>query len=358
MSKRVRILQCVFSLPFCRRRKLVFVCMALAVSVWSHSTLAQSSKCAGLSKIKTNTYGFHPSELNDAAQTAKSAEMDTFWTAVERTGPDGVQCLREMIRSEKTDSFFLFDASQLLYSLDKSSDSLQVIAQGFPGWDLNDVQIPEYIRAALRFNRDGVDISPLASKYLYFPKVDAYVPQHSLKLGRDLGAILLFGSMAPSMSDAILIPALTADQDYVRSTAALFLAMNMTPDDFRALRGLRLADLPASVRQQVESTMKPRKLPAAKQTKFTRDQVLASLGKIPNYDRSFSGVAGNTDFMSSAMNTLTETDIEAIRNARQRCITGVSDEVIDEYVALSQILLAVIVRLNLYSQAREGAGDL
>ncbi len=308
--------------------------------------------------MKTRTYGFHPIDLNDAQQTAKSAEMDRFWEATKKRGPDGVQCLRQMIVAEKTDSFFLFDASELLYSLDESPESISAIAQGFPEWDLKDVQIPEYIRTALRLSRDGVDISPLASKYLYFPKVDAYVPQHSLKLGRELGVILLFGSIAPSKVDAILIPALTAEQDYVRSTAALFLAMNMTPDDFRALRGLRLADLPASVRQQVESTLKPGKLPAAKQAKFTREQVLSSLGKIPNYDRAFSGVAGNADFMSSAMSTLTEADLEAVRNARQRCISGLSDEAIDEYVALSQILLAVIVRLNLYPQAREGADGI
>ena len=184
------------------------------------------------------------------------------------------------------------------------------------------------------------------------------MPQHAMKLDRESGAIILFGSMPPEKADVILIPAVTAQQDYVRSAAALLLAMNMTPQDFQSLRSLRLTDLPKNIRQEVESTLKPGKLPALNQVKFTREQVLTFLGKIPNYDNTFSGVAGNSDFMSSAMGTLTEADVPAIWKARQNCITGVSDEAIDEYVALSKILLGVIVRLNLYPQMRGTTGGI
>ncbi len=80
------------------------------------------------------------------------------------------------------------------------------------------------------------------------------------------------------------------------------------------------------------------------------------LRQIPKYDDKFPGVADNQKFISSAISTLTGDDVQALRTARQHSIAGVSDEALDEYVAMSQILLAVIVRLNLFPDARGTSG--
>jgi len=39
--------------------------------------------CADFHKLLTQTYGFRPSQLNAAAQTEKSRQMDAIWRAVE-----------------------------------------------------------------------------------------------------------------------------------------------------------------------------------------------------------------------------------------------------------------------------------
>jgi hypothetical protein len=316
------------------------------------STSAQAPDCSKLAAAKASTYGFHPTDLNSAQQSAKSVELDRFWNAAKSDHNNGIKCLQQMILAERTDTFFLFDAASLLYSLDHSPESVSAIAQGLNGSDLKDLQIPDYIRMLLRLNRDGVDMGPLAAKYLYFPKVDAFVPQHSMQLNREMGVMLLYGSMPSEAVDRFLIPELAAKPDYVRSTAALFLAMNMTPEDFRALRELKLTDLPPGIQKQIGFTLKPGAMPPVDHPALTREQVLAMLRQIPKYDDKFPGVADNQKFMSSAIGTLTKDDIDAIRASRQRVITGVSDEALDEYVAMSQILLGVIVRLNLYPEAR------
>lgn len=326
--------------------------MVAALFLCAVPTFAQAPDCSKLAAMKAKTYGFHPSDLSDAQQTTKSTELDRFWDEAKSEQANGIICLQQMIVAEKTDTFFLFDAPSLLYSLDHSPESLAAIAKGLSGSDLKDLQIPDYIRILLRLNRDGVDIGPLAAKYLYFPKVDAFVPQHSMKLDRAMGVMLLYGSMPSETVDRYLIPELSAKPDYVRSTAALFLAMNMTPEDFRALRALKLSDLPANIQKQIEATLKPGAMKAVDHPALSREQVLAMLRQVPKYDEKFPGVADNGKFMSSAMSTLTKDDLDAIRSARQRSIGGVSDEALDEYVALSQVLLAVIVRLNMFPDAR------
>jgi hypothetical protein len=337
-------------------RRAHLACAVAAVLVCAIPVCAQTTDCSKLAATKTSTYGFHPTDLSNAQQTAKSAQLDLFWNSVKSEQASGIKCLQQMIVAEKTDTFFLFDAGSLLYSLDHSPESLAAITQGINGSDLKDLQIPDYIRMLLRLNRDGVDIGPLAAKYLYFPKVDSFVPQHSMQLTRKMGVTLLYGSMSSEAADRYLIPALSAEPEYVRSAAALFLAMNMTPEDFRALRALKLQQFPTLVQKQITATLKPPAMPRVERPAVSREQVLAQLRQIPNYDDKFPGVADNRKFMSGALGTLTKEDVELIRAARQKSITGVSDEALDEYIALSQILLGTIERLNLFPDARGISG--
>ncbi len=240
MATQIRTTLRLFRRTFSIKRPALLACVAVGLFLCVTPMLAQTPDCSKLEAVKAKTYGFHPTDLSKAQQTAKSGELDGFWNETKSEHADGIKCLQQMILAEKADTFFLFDAASLLYSLDHSPESLAAITQGVNGSDLKELQIPEYIRMLLRLGRDGVDIGPLAAKYLYYPKVDAFVPQHSMQMNREMGVMLLYGSMPSEAVDRYLIPELSSKTDYVRSTAALFLAMNMTPDDFRALRQLKL----------------------------------------------------------------------------------------------------------------------
>ena len=165
---------------------------------------AQGQACADLETAKRSTYGFRPSKLNANQRKEKSDAMDGFWALVKTRGAAGTNCLRDMLLTEKADGYFVFDASSLLYSLDSSPASLAAISQGLALTNLDDVDILSYVQILVRLSQANVDIGPLADKYLSYPNVETYVPQHAMKLDRESGALILYGSMSPVSLDKYL----------------------------------------------------------------------------------------------------------------------------------------------------------
>ncbi len=92
--------------------------------------------CAPIQSAKEKTYGFNPTKLDQNARTAKSAQMDAFWTLVKSYETDGVTCLRNLLVAEQSDGFFLFDGASLLYSIDKSDASVRVVVSSIERADL------------------------------------------------------------------------------------------------------------------------------------------------------------------------------------------------------------------------------
>ena len=132
------------------------------------------------------------------------------------------------------------------------------MSQALPRTDLKDIHPPGYIRLLLQLSKSGADIGPLAGPYLTYPKVDAFVPEHSIKPDRLEGATLLYGSMEPALADKYLIAALEDKQPYARSTALQLPAISMTEDAFRALKSHQAAlpALTASEKAEVDRTLK------------------------------------------------------------------------------------------------------
>jgi len=351
--------------------------------------------CESLQNAKKRTYGFHPRQLEKAQRAEKSSQMDDFWKLAKQLQPTSVKCLADMLSEEKDDGFFLFDGAALLYSLDQSETSTAAVRDAALRSDLNELDAAGYIRLVLNLSSHGVDVGPLAIKYLTFPKVEAYLPFHSMKLDRLEGGTILFGSMPPSQADKYLPQALSADKPEVRNTAAMLLAFAMTEDSFKALKSPSvLQSLSADTRKQLLDFTRysPPKPVAA--PKFSREQVLKILRRMPHtkeeYDallpeytkyndeqfaqhpnikpgskeladlirqhieegEPFFGISGAKRFAESAIQTLREDDLDELREARRKSIQGVSDEALYEYFAYTQILLGVINRLDLYREFR------
>ncbi len=352
--------------------------------------------CAALDAAKAKTYGFRPSKLTAKERQAKSLQMDSFWHLAEADKPTGAQCLRGLLSAEKQDGFFLFDGASLLSSLDQSPESAKIVVASLQRAEMAEVEPAGYLRLLLRLSNNGMDIGPLASRYLQYPMVKAFIPQHAMDLDRDMGGLLLYGSMAPEQEDSYLIAALADKQAYARSTAALLLALNMTEASLKALSTFsELAELPDDSRKVVQSyrTYEAYKAPAAP-AKFSREEVLAYIAQLPHNEKEFRaamqrqeayekqhpefnvkeklsdqeleaavnkkvqesppffGVSGADRFIESAIANLTEADLPAIREARRRAITGISDEVFGEYFAYSHIIKGVVNRLDLYKEYR------
>ena len=337
----------------------IFISMLLLVA----AAAAQQQGCAELQALKKETYGFHPTKLTEQQQTAKERQMDRFWKLAESEGRRGAACLRQMLKSESGDSFFLFDGATLLLHLDDSQPSLAAVSDAAGRSDLGEINAAGYVELVLELAQHGVDTAALAEKYMTYPDVDGYVAEHSLALDRATGAIFLYGSMPPERADKNLVPLLDAKEAGIRGTAALLLALNMTRESYRALAGLPDFDsLPEHARKQVVAALayhapSEKSIPA-----YSREQVLARLRSLPRTseqleaelrkDSPVVGIANDEPFARSAIATLSAADLETVREARRAALLSVSEETLYEYAAYTRVILGVINRLDLYKEYR------
>lgn len=329
-------------------RRGVFV-----VAVLLAGACCAQDKCAALERAKARTYGFHPPTLTKEQRQQKSKQMDDFWNLAGKSGQPAIACLREMIAAEKTDTFFLFDGASLLASLDKSGASDPAILDGLVRTDMKDVTSDGYIGLCLRLSRRNVDIGAAAGKYLHAPNVTVYLPQHgAYKLDRISGAILLYGSSEPALVDKYLIPELSSPDREVRNTAAIILSQNLTEDSLKALSSLRaMENFSKEAQESVRFVTTRHAVEASKPAKYTREQMLNKLARLPEMDGNIDE-AENKALDNSIYATLTPDDVAALREGRRHMIGGVSNESVEGYEEVSRVLFNLINVLNLYPQYR------
>jgi hypothetical protein len=323
----------------------------LAIAVGSTAAVAQTpptpSSCAALAAAKTKTYGFRPTLLNDKEQEAKSAEMDRFWDLVKAAGPEGVTCMTTFIAGEQTDKWFLFDAASLLAMLDPSGRSDTTIVEALARTDLAEMDPAAFVRLAVIVSTRGGDIGPAAHNYMTAPRVTAFLPIHGgFRLDRTSGAMLMYGSMASDLADKYLAIEVASTNAETRNAAAIVWSMNLTEASFRGLAALgEMTDFSTDARAQVRGVRRFIQAPPLPAAKFTREQVLERIARWPDEDSS-------TDFAMAFVSTLTAADLQTVRDARRRLVTGVSDEAIFAYDGASRMLMMLINVLDAYKEYR------
>lgn len=328
--------------------------IALFLIILSSSivSFAQDS-CSEINQAKTRTYGFHPPQLSKHERTEKSKQMDQFWNLVRSKGPQGLSCLKQLMADETNDKYFLFDGASLLANFDRSGASDPAILHGITRTDLTDVALDGYIGLCLDLSHRNVDIGPAADRYLQARNVTVYLPLHgAYELNRGRGAILLYGSLSPKSVDKYLVPALASPDQEVRNTAAMVLAQNMTEDSFRALAALGpMENFSTEAREWVKAIMTRRKVEVIRPAKYTRQQMLEKLARLPDMDSDIDETE-NKALDNSVYATFTSNDLNALREGRRKMIGGVSNESVEGYEEMSRILLNLINVLDSYSQYR------
>jgi hypothetical protein len=320
---------------------------------------AQSAGCDTLKAKQEKTYGFEPPQLSSDERQAKSREMDEFWQEAQSLGPGAVPCLQEMLNANKRDPFFLFDGASLLLSIDASPPSLTTISAAVASTDLKEVDSAGYIRLLLELSHRGVDIGPLASKYMAYPLVDTSLPQHGgMKLTRIDGALLLYGSMDPVVAEKYLEPIARGTDATARPAAVFALALGLTEAGFRAFHaGISLEGLDPTNQGVVRAILQYTPLPPPPHTPLSHEQMLKRLAAVIGGDFVHIDpdnppyVAGDDAFEASCVQ-FTPADLPLLIGARRKSIRSVSDESIDEYVCLTRAILVVINRYDLYKKLR------
>ena len=97
------------------------LCLFIGLPLILCSTIAYSEdQCAEFQAMVGSTYNFKPSKLDKTEKEAKFKAMDKMWSAVETKPKELLPCLRAALEDPKADSWFRFDGSSLLVTLDSS----------------------------------------------------------------------------------------------------------------------------------------------------------------------------------------------------------------------------------------------
>ena len=372
---------------------LIFMIGTISSARYSSAQSAEekSSPCEALRSQKAKVYGFRLAQLNETQIEEKGKEINAFWKQVQADGSEGTACVRSMLEQEKTDHLFQFDAASVLYQADRSPATLTLVRDSIAQADFQESDPASYLALALDLGQSGVDIHVLAAKFLRYPDAVIHVPEHALELDSDTAALVLYGSMDPSLASKALIEQLQARELYVRSAAAHLLAEQMTDESFPALSHWDgLSKIQEDFRRNDIQAIMKYKAPNPDDfahPKWTREQILVVIAGLPHTRKEFDdimatkgaafdqqvrqkkpsqeelsrivaesepiyGIADRTSFIASAVATLKPEDFATIREARRKSLFNVSDESLSEYLAFTQVMIGLLNRLDLYKDYR------
>src|SRR5215204_1560448 len=100
-----------------------------------------AQNCYEFGKLVEKTYNFKPSKISPAERDAKSVEMDIVWNKVKANPQSLLPCLRDALKNRTNDSFFRFDASNLLIQLDQSKEAKEILIDSFAKADFDDIDL-------------------------------------------------------------------------------------------------------------------------------------------------------------------------------------------------------------------------
>jgi hypothetical protein len=318
--------------------------ITFVISLSMLSTISFGQDCTLMEKQKGEIYDFHPAKVTAKESERRASLMDEFWNRAKKDNASA--CLVKLLADAKEGEFFLFDGAALLLEVEPTKAAAEVATGAIVRSDISDVDVPGYISLTLRLNALGADTGPLAVKLITAPEVSGFVPMHALKIDRNVAAMFLFGSLGEEQNDRYLLPLIDDKNPEVRKTAIYLTTASMTPTSFAALRKIPREQLPKELAPAVDSVLLKRADEVKGPAKFTREQVLATLSKFPE-EPSATG-----EVWKSAVLTLLAEDITAVRAARSRSFRSLSDESLYRFYDMTNLLISLINRFDLYSENR------
>jgi hypothetical protein len=152
---------------------------------------SQPPTCDELRAAKAKVYGFHLAQMSEEQIQAKTEEVGAFWKQVQAAGSEGVSCVRSMLAEEKTDHVFQTDAASMLFSADRSPETMNLVRDTLAQADFQESDPAAYLTVAFELGKAGIDIRPLAAKLLSYPNASIHISEHDLDLDSDTAALFL-----------------------------------------------------------------------------------------------------------------------------------------------------------------------
>ena len=326
---------------------------AFLVGLLSFAAIASasdSSSCSGLKSMVAATYGFRPSLLDQKGQDAKAREMDAVWQAVRKSPKALIPCLRDELAERTQDTWFVFDASQLLVSVDPSRDSKAILLAALKQVSLDDVDLRVWVETTSSLGKEGFDTSDVGRRWLTYPRAEYFLPEHgAYRVDRGNGGIFIFGSLDERYATPALAELCRTESGEAREVSAWLLMRQATPQALRALKELNPEGLSpraqASLKALLEhpTLISPRASPKTSRKEFIAAFEAFVAGNQRPFERLVEKVPdGERDVVA----VCTPADLELIRRVRRHYAARANQHAIEYYNVFSQILMTLAWRAD------------
>lgn len=311
---------------------------------------AQDNACAELQKLIDKTYDFKPSKLTSEERTVKSGAMDVIWEIVKADQKRLVPCLKKALDKPDANNFFIFDGSNLLFSLDKSDETKKLLIRSYAAVDLEDVNQRYWMPSMARLGFEGFDTSAAAENWLKAADPGYYLPHHGLRpVNKQIGALIIYGSMDEELATPALAKIAAQENHIAREIAVDLLIKQLTPKALQILQKLDKKGLSEKKTEKIELLLTdPKRLsplfPREGKPRITREQHLKVFQElVDGKPESFMELAaefpdGDTDLLA----VMKPEDIPLIRRVRRYYAATATPHAADWYQSFTDILLVMI----------------
>jgi hypothetical protein len=319
------------------RLKLIFFVAILMIGL-----NVSGQTCDELKGLIDKTYGFKPSKSTAEQIDAKAAELDKVWNTVGKNSKVLLPCLVSEIAQRKDDSFFRFDASNLLYKYDQSPGTKRLMVDTYSGADLADINLRYWLPYMSEFGMEGLDVSKAGETWIRYSKPVYYLPQHGGQpVDKGIGALAIFGSMEESVATPILAKLAAEENTDFRGIALVILVNQATPESAQAVLALS-SKFPAPLQERLKQDVtKPTLIePRKGKPKTTREEFVKAMtelinGKPEGWDKLIVKVPdGEKDLVA----VMTVADLPLIRKVRRYHASNPTPHLLDWYTTFAQVI--------------------
>lgn len=138
-----------------------------------------------LSKEIDSLYNFTPHKLSKAEQSKIFPALDSLFEKIIKDTTTYLPLLRQELKSNKHNPYFYYDLSQLLMSLSKTKNDLEIIANALSNTDIRDLEPESFTKMLNKLALKNIDVSNAALKILDDTTYSFFVPAHSLKFSQE-----------------------------------------------------------------------------------------------------------------------------------------------------------------------------
>lgn len=310
---------------------------------------SQDNNCASLQKLIDRTYNFKPSKLTSEEQTAKSVEMDVVWNKVKSDKENLLPCLKMAMEKTDANNFFIFNASNLIISLDQSDESKKTLIRSYGKVDLEDVNLAYWLPYIAVLGFEGFDTTEAGENWLRSSIDGYYLPQHGTKkLTKDIGSLIIYGSMDEKIATPALAKIAFDEKHPGRLSAIYLLFQQATPDASKVLENLKSKNLSADLKTIIAETIEsPRVIKTREgEPKTSREQYLEALQELVNgKPQKFMKITIEVaDGEKDVVAVMKQEDIPLIRKARRFFAATANPHSAEWYQSFTDILTTLINR--------------